>query len=104
MNASFHPAARKELLESIAYYQAEGLELGERLFTEVERRIRQAARFPLSGAPVLGLEEVYDVRQLTLRSFPFIIITAILREELIVVALAHTGLNNHSVPKAANDA
>ncbi len=46
MNASFHPAARKELLEAIAHYQAEGLELGERLFTEVERRIRQALRFP----------------------------------------------------------
>ena len=88
--ASLHPAAREELLAEIEYLENEELGLGEQYFYEVERRVRQATRFPASGAPVLGFEERYDVRQFTLRTFPAMVVTASISGELIVIAVAHT--------------
>lgn len=88
--ASLHPAAQEELLAEIEYLEDKEPGLGERYFSQVERRVRQAARFPAIGAPVLGFEERYDVRRFTLQSFPAAIVTALISGELIVIAVAHT--------------
>jgi hypothetical protein len=88
--ASLHPGALEELLAEIEYLENEEAGLGQRYFSEVERRIRQGTRFPASGAPILGFDEKYDVRRFTLRTFPASVVTASIRGELIVIAVAHT--------------
>jgi toxin ParE1/3/4 len=88
--ASLHPAAQQELLAEIEYLENKESGLGESFFSEVERRVRQATRFPASGAPVLGFEERYDVRSFIVRTFPAAIVTASINGELVVIAVAHT--------------
>ena len=88
--ASLHPAALEELLAEIEYLEDAEPGLGEKYFSEVQRRVRQATRFPASGAPILGFEARYDVRRFGLRTFPAAVITASIRGELIVIAVAHT--------------
>jgi plasmid stabilization system protein ParE len=48
----FHPAARRELEETIDYYNAERPELGSEFREEVQRVIALLTRFPQLGQPV----------------------------------------------------
>lgn len=93
ITASLHPAAQEELLAEIEYLEDKESGLGERYFSQVERRVRQAMRFPASGSPIIGFEERYDVRRFTLQTFPAAVVTASINGELIVIAVAHTRRN-----------
>jgi len=53
--------------------------------------LNNAARFPQSGALVLGFDEELDVRQFVVgHRLPFVIITALINGQRIAVAVAHT--------------
>ena len=74
MRLRLHPAALAELDEAVAWYEARRTGWGSLLFEQVSLRIGQAARFPRSGAPVMGFESRYDVRQYVLSRFKYVVI------------------------------
>ena len=88
MRLRLHPAALVELTEAVDYL--ESARSGRSSFDEVAKRSGQAARLPKSGAPILGFEERHDVRQFVVRRFHYIVVTAVVRNERLVVAIAHT--------------
>src|SRR5262245_32710308 len=85
-----HPAALAELDDAVAWHETQRPGWGALLFEAVSHRVGQAARFPRSGAPILGFASQYDVRQYVLSRFKYIVVTARVRGEHIVVAVAHT--------------
>jgi plasmid stabilization system protein ParE len=90
MRLRLHPAALAELDEAVAWHEERRTGWGSVLFEELSLRIGQAARFPRSGAPVMGFESKYDVRQYVLSRFKYVVITAHVSGEQVVVAVAHT--------------
>lgn len=89
MSLRLHPAALAELVEAVEYLEGERTGFGEFLFDEVSRRIAQAARFPTSGAPISGFAAEHDVRQFVATRFRYIVVTALVNEERLVLAVAH---------------
>ncbi len=87
---SLHPDARQELREAVREYEEERIGLGAKLFAQVERRLVQASHFPVSGAPILGFDDKYDVRRFVVLGFSFILVTAVVKDQRLVVAFAHT--------------
>jgi plasmid stabilization system protein ParE len=90
MRLRLHPAALAELDEAVAWHEARRTGWGSMLFEQLSLRIGQAARFPRSGAPVVGFDLRHDVRQYVLSRFKYVVITARVGGEQIVVAVAHT--------------
>lgn len=85
-----HPAALVELDEAVRYLAQQGPDLGAAFFAEVTRRIAQAARFPRSGSPISGLDDRYDLRQYLTRRFHYAVVTPVVADERLVLAIAHT--------------
>ena len=85
-----HPEAMLELEQAIVYHERERRGLGAKLFAEVKRAIKLASALPQSGRAVLGLAERFDARQHVVPRFRFVVITALVRGERHVVAVAHT--------------
>jgi toxin ParE1/3/4 len=79
-----HPAALQELLEATAFYDAEGLGLGDAFLDEVERGLRQITAFPESS-PVLA----DPVRTKVLAAFPNSIMYSLVDGQAVVLAFAH---------------
>jgi plasmid stabilization system protein ParE len=50
-SARFHDEARLEFLDSVAYYEAIQISLGERFRQSVEAAVELAASLPLAGSP-----------------------------------------------------
>lgn len=90
MTLRFHPDAAAELEAAVSWYRNEEPRAAVRFSDEVRRRAYQAARFPLSGPQQRGFEARLDVRGFVLRGFPYWLVTARVRDERIVVAMAHT--------------
>lgn len=90
MRLRLHPAALVELDEAVDYLEEQREGFGALLFDEVTQRVAQAARWPRSGAPVAGFEERLDVRQYVVKRFRYLVVTAIIRDERLVVSIAHT--------------
>ncbi len=86
-----HPAALAELDAAVSYMEDRHTGFGSLLLEEVGRRIAQATRFPNSGAPVAGFGAHYDVRKFVAKRFRYLIITAIIKQERMVIAVAHMG-------------
>lgn len=90
MLLEIHPAALEELESEVRLLEGEREGHGHLFYEEVRRKVAQASQFPRSGAPVVGFDESRDVRCFTLRRFPFRVVTAIVRDARLVVAVAHT--------------
>jgi plasmid stabilization system protein ParE len=83
--AIFHPIARRELTEAIAYYNAERQGLGSEFREEVQRVLALLTRFPGLGQPVRG-----SVRRMMLSHFPYYIYYRLLASgNLRILAVAH---------------
>ena len=83
--AIFHPVARRELVEAIAYYNAERQGLGSEFREEVQRVLALLTRFPGLGQPVRG-----SVRRMMLSRFPYHIYYRHLASgTLRILAVAH---------------
>lgn len=87
---SFHPAALDELDAAVAWHENERPGRGARLFDSVARRVLQAARFPNGGPPIAGFPDHNDVRQFVVKHAPYVLVTALIRGQRMVVAVAHT--------------
>jgi plasmid stabilization system protein ParE len=90
MKLRLHPDALVELGDAVTYLERERAGLGAALFAEITQRVAQASRWPRSGAPTAGFAAQHDVRQFALTRFRYLVITAVVRDERVVVAIAHT--------------
>ena len=82
----FHPAARVELLDAAAYYEARAAGLGAQFVDEAERVVATLAGSPGLGAPVLGHDAL---RRWPLRRFPYYVLYRIDAPALLILAVAH---------------
>ena len=83
--AVFHPAARRELEESIDYYNAERRGLGREFREEVQHVLALLTRFPRLGQPVRG-----SLWRMMLSGFPYLIYYRHLEsDDLRILAVAH---------------
>jgi toxin ParE1/3/4 len=81
----FHPAARRELEETVDYYNAERAGLGSEFREEVQRVITLLTRFPQLGQPVRG-----SVQRMMLLRFPYHVYYRVLESgNLRILAVAH---------------
>lgn len=85
-----HPEAYVEVDDAMAWHERERVGYGITLLDEVVCQVERAARFPRSGASVLGFHARYDVRKYVVHRFRYLVITAIVEDELTVIAVAHT--------------
>lgn len=85
----FHPAARSELREAIAYYKRIDPEIGKRFLAAVTARTRTAEVFPKIGQPVAHVAKRFDVRSHPIEDFDYTVFTGLAGAERIVIAVAH---------------
>ena len=78
------PAAREDLNEAAAFYEASVPGLGDAFLDDVERAIESIRESPRIGAPIGRA-----FRRAILRRFPFTIVYAEDNDELVIVAIAH---------------
>ncbi|MEP7211877.1 MAG: type II toxin-antitoxin system RelE/ParE family toxin [Acidobacteriota bacterium] len=84
MNFAFHPEARVEFIEAIAYYETCRAGLGIRFSREVHSTIERITRRP-SAWPK---NSKYTRRCLTTR-FPFGVIYEIRKDDVLIIAVTH---------------
>jgi len=86
----FEDDAEAELRAAVARYEGERRGLGAALLAEVQRVLDLIEEFPGAGAKVPHVRTRHETRRVPLRRFPFIVVYRERREELQVVAFAHT--------------
>ena len=84
MRIWFHPEARMELLESVAYYGAYEPALGQRFLEEVTEAIRRIRRHPKMYPRVSD-----DWRQCRIPRFPYGLVYAIRSGGIEIYAVVH---------------
>ncbi|MDP2065144.1 MAG: type II toxin-antitoxin system RelE/ParE family toxin [Burkholderiaceae bacterium] len=84
MNARFHGEARIEFLESVAYYEAVQVGLGERFRQSIEAAVELAASLPFAGAP-----HRHGTRRVFPKKFPFSVVYLVKDNEIVIFAVAH---------------
>ncbi len=85
MKYVFHPAAEAELLESIAFYEAQSKGLGAAFLSEFEQTVFSIYQSPKK----YKVERTPDIRRALLSKFPFSVIFRDTEDEIQVLALAH---------------
>ena len=86
IGVGFHPAARAELLEAVAYYEDQAQGLGAQFAAETERVLSLLAESPGLGTPVPGQ---HGMRRWPLRRFPYYVLYRAGSDALLVLAIAH---------------
>ena len=81
---SFHPAARRELIETVRFYQSERPGVGAEFAKEVRDSIDQIVTHPLSGSPGPG-----QTRNKILPHFPYTVVYLFEGAEIKIIAVAH---------------
>jgi toxin ParE1/3/4 len=82
--AQFLPAARREFLAEVKYYNEARIDLGTKFTAAVEAAILRALKFPLSGSP--SPTETYPI---FLKGFPFSIFYRPNNNGIVIFAVAH---------------
>jgi hypothetical protein len=82
MNFSFHPAARAELIESVAYYQQVRQGLGLEFSREIIRTINRVIMNPFAWS---SLSE--NTRRCLVTRFPFGVIYRVFENKILIVAV-----------------
>jgi len=83
-SARFVPAARREFLAEIVYYNQEQTGLGARFTAAVEEATARALAFPHAGSPAAA-----NTRRVFLQGFPFSIVYREVPAGIVVFAVAH---------------
>lgn len=81
---SFRKRARTELLEARDWYEARSAGLGLEFARAVDAALELVLRMPEAFTPVRG-----DVRQAVLRRFPYTILFAYEKDEVVVLTVHH---------------
>ena len=83
-SARFVPAARREFLAEISYYNQEQAGLGARFTASVEDATVRAITFPLAGSPAAA-----NTRRVFLQGFPFSLVYREVAAGIVIFAVAH---------------
>jgi plasmid stabilization system protein ParE len=84
MACEFHPEAKRELFEVVAYYDRIDLDLGNRLIQEIEQTLDRIEQFPQAWALLSA-----NSRRCRLTSFPYGIVYQIVPQGIIILAVMH---------------
>ncbi len=90
MRLPFEAESFAELEDAAVWYERERRGYGRLFVSEVRRTVERAAELPRSGPPVPHTDPVHDVRRFAVRRFPYQVITALIEQTRVVVAVAHT--------------
>ncbi len=82
---SFRPAAARELIEAVAYYEREREGRGQRFATAIEGALVLIAGLPLAHPILLAP----DIRSIKVRRFPYRVVYVVLADTIDVIAVAH---------------
>ena len=87
--ARFHPAALRELIEAVTWYESQRPGLGEAFETEVYARLERALEAPGAGRLEPGAPPAYALRWYRVRRFPYGLLVGHAGGGPLVVAIAH---------------
>jgi ParE toxin of type II toxin-antitoxin system, parDE len=79
----YHPDARAELIEQIAYYESASTGLGDRFLSQIIKALNVAGTFPQSGFPYVA-----ETRRVFPKDFKFSLAYYETENELVVMAVA----------------
>ena len=81
---AFRAAARREVVEAVAWYEAQRPGLGAEFLNEVERCIASVADRPELYAIVHG-----EIRRVVTRRFPYSLYYRVRQDRIVVLAVFH---------------
>jgi hypothetical protein len=81
--AGWHPLARRELFEAADFYEARVQGLGEAFLDVIEEAVARVRRYPAIGSAIEP-----DLRQFTVRRFPYSVIYDVGPDRIFIVAVA----------------
>lgn len=84
MNFTFHPEARIEFIDAIAYYESCRNGLGIRFSREVRATIRRILLRPAAWPNISA-----NTRRCLTRRFPFGVIYEVRENDILVIAVSH---------------
>lgn len=88
--ARYHPAARDELRAAIRYGEAERTGRGALLEAAVSHVLRRIRRLPKSAPRWPRLRAAVEIRKAVVRRHPYLVVYAVMPEQIVVLAVAHT--------------
>jgi toxin ParE1/3/4 len=88
--ARYHPAARDELRGAVAHDEAERAGRGASLEQEVRRVIRRIQLLPHTAPKWPRFEGANEIRRAKVKRHPYVVVYAVLSDQLVIVAIAHT--------------
>jgi plasmid stabilization system protein ParE len=88
--ARYHPSARDELRAAVAYDEAERPGRGLALEEAVRRVLHRIQQLPQSAPRWPRVESPYEIRRAKVRRHPYLVVYAVLSDQLVVLAVAHT--------------
>lgn len=88
--ARYHPVARDELRAAIRYSEADRTGRGARLEAAVSHVLGRLRRLPRSAPRWPHLRSPFEIRRALVKRHPYLVVYAILPDQLVIIALAHT--------------
>jgi mRNA-degrading endonuclease RelE of RelBE toxin-antitoxin system len=86
VNVDFHPAAERELLDAVQYYNDQRPDLGYEFAAEVEEAVNRVRAHPEGWAWV---SERDDLRRCQTKRFPYRLIYQVQPNRVLILAVAH---------------
>jgi len=80
----FHPEAKKELHQSVEYYEKKASGLEDEFLNEVVRTLDLIKAYPILGYPLKD-----STRRMLVQRFPYSLIYSVQDDHIIVYALMH---------------
>ena len=84
MTCEFHPEARREIFEAVAYYDEINLTLGNQFLQSVENTIDRIEQFPEAWAPLSA-----NSRRCRVSNFPYGVVYQVMEQGIAIVAVMH---------------
>ncbi len=91
--SKFREAARRDLLQAYRWYEKQQKGLGEKFLSEVESGLEYLKRNPKAFP-----EKKKGFREFIFKTFPYILIFRVDKQEVTVFAIFHTSLNPAKKP------
>lgn len=88
MRLRFHPLARAEYVEALAYLEQRREGYAERFEAELHATLERIRQFPQSGARVPGFPPKADIRAFPLRVFRYTLMVGFESDSAVVYAVA----------------
>ena len=85
MRFEYAAAAVDEVSEALAYYKAIDVNLSKRMVREIDEALNRIQQFPDGWHPLAG-----GLRQLRLKSFPYVVIFKAQTDVIGIIAFANT--------------